>query len=173
MLLFCRLTDNYLKYSKEDEMSITVLKDVMIEKGKLDCYFDGRTPITLWRALNKKSRQGVFDFMEQGFVLSNGRPRPADIKIGTIDGTKWVFVKKQPRGLSTFDKKGLPRGKDWEYFRIPKGTVLPEGLAIVRDQYNTNFDATHYTIAPAYDMPLSQFKNKLMQLSAALIKEAV
>ena len=154
-------------------MSVIVLKDILIEKGKLDCYFDGKTPVTLWRALNKKSSQGVFDFIEQGFVLSNGRPRPADIKIESRNGIKWVSVKQQPRGLSTFDKKGLPKGRDWEYFRIPKGTVLPEGLAIVKDQYNTNFSATHYTIAPAYDMPLSQFKSKLQQLSNALIKEAM
>ncbi len=74
-------------------MSVTILKDILIEKGKLDCYFDGKTPVSLWRALNKKSSQGVFDFTEQGFVLSNGRPRPADIKIESRNGTKWVSVK--------------------------------------------------------------------------------
>ena len=154
-------------------MSVTVLKDVLIEKGKLDCYFDGAVPINLWRALNRKSNMGVFDFIEQGFTLSNGRPRPADIKIESRNGTKWVCVKEKPRGLSTFDQKGLPKGKDWEYFRIPKGTVLPEGLAIVKDEYNTKFEATHYTIAPAFDMPLPQFKTKLQQLVKSLVKEAI
>ncbi|MCP4494782.1 MAG: hypothetical protein GY820_46885 [Gammaproteobacteria bacterium] len=28
----------------------------------------------------------------------------------------------------------------------PRGTILPEGIAIVKDEYNSSFDATHYTI---------------------------
>ena len=79
-------------------MSITILKDVLIEKGKLDCYFDGKTPVNLWRALNKKSNQGVFDFFEQGFVLSNGRPRPADITIEIRNSVQWVCVKSNQEG---------------------------------------------------------------------------
>ena len=154
-------------------MQVTILKDVLIEKDKLDRYFDGKTPVDLWRALNKKSAQGVFDFIEQGYVLSNGRPRPADIKIEDIQGVKWVRVKDRPRGLSTFDKAGLPKGKHWEYYKIPKNTVLPEGLAVVKDEYNSRFEATHYTLAPAYDMPLDQFKAKLQELATLLIKEAI
>ncbi len=53
-----------------------------------------------------------------------------------------------------------------------KGAVLPVGLAIVRDEFNSNFEATHYTIAPAYDMPLEQFKGLLVQLLKHVIKEA-
>jgi hypothetical protein len=155
------------------KMSITILKDVLIEKDKLDRYFEGSVPVTLWRALNKKANQGVFEFVEKGFTLSNGRPRPADIKIESRSGAKWVCVKDRPRGVSTFDKKGVPKGKHWQYYRIPKGTALPEGLAIVMDEYNTRFEATHYTIAPAFDMPLAQFKGKLEQLAKLLIKEAV
>ncbi|QFT53835.1 hypothetical protein [Microbulbifer sp. THAF38] len=154
-------------------MSIKVLKEILIAKGKADSYSDGQTPIDLWRALNKKSDQGVFDFIEKGFILSNGRPRPADITIEYRDGTEWVCIKDRPRGLSTFDKPGLPKGKNWEYYKIPAGTVLPEGIAIVKDEYNTRFEATHYTIAPAYDMPLNQFKNKLKILEKSLIKEAI
>ena len=154
-------------------MSVTVLKDVLIAKGKIDRYFEGAVPVNLWRALNRKSGLSAFDFVEKAFVLSNGRPRPADITIESRNGNKWVCVNQRPRGLSTFDKQGLPKGKDWEYFKIPQGTVLPEGLAIVKDEYNTRFDATHYTIAPAYDMPLAQFKSKLQQLANSLIKEAI
>jgi hypothetical protein len=153
-------------------MSITTLKDVLIEKDQLDRFFDKLAPVDLWRALNRKSGSQPFDFIEKGFVLSNGRPRPADITIERRGNEDWVCVKNRPRGLSTFDKKGLPKGKDWEYFKIPKGTELPEGLAIVQDEYNTRFEATHYTIAPAFDMPLSQFKSKLLQLAQKLIKEA-
>lgn len=154
-------------------MSITVLKDVLISKGKLDKYFDGQVPTNLWRALNKKSNLGVFDFIEQPMVLSNGRPRPADIKVESRGGVEWVCVKDRPRGLSTFDKAGLPEGKGWEYYQIPKGTILPAGIAIIKDEFNTRFGANHYTIAPAFDMPLDQFKSKLAQLAKQLIKEAV
>jgi hypothetical protein len=56
-----------------------------------------------------------------------------------------VQVKDRPRGLSTFDKPGLPRGRDWEYYKIPKGTKLPVGLVIVRDEFNEDYGATHYT----------------------------
>lgn len=154
-------------------MSIIILKDVIIAKGQVDNLFEGQVPTNLWRALNRKSGQDVFDFVEQPMVLSNGRPRPADIKIELRGGVKWVCVKQRPRGISTFDKPGLPAGKHWEYYKIPKGTVLPEGISIVKDEYNTRFGATHYTIAPSYDMPLAQFKLKLEQLASKLMKEAM
>lgn len=154
-------------------MSITILKDVLISKGQVDRIFEGSVPINLWRALNKKSNTEIFNFIEEPTILSNGRPRAADIKIEQRNGVKWVSVKNRPRGLSTFDKPGLPKGKDWEYYKIPKGTLLPEGIAIVKDEYNTVLGAHHYTIAPAYDMPLSQFKAKLDQLAIKLLKEAI
>lgn len=154
-------------------MSMTILKDVLVEKGMLESYFDGQVPTTLWRALKKKSGKAVFDFIEEPFILSNGRPRLADIQIENRGATKWVTVKERPRGVSTFDKPGVPTGNGWEYYRIPEGTVLPDGLAIVKDNYNNKFEATHYTIAPAWDMPLSQFKSKLSILAASLIKEAI
>lgn len=154
-------------------MSITILKDVLIDKGMLENYFEGEVPANLWRALKRSSGKGVFEFVEEPFILSNGRPRPADITIEKHNGEKWVLVKERPRGVSAFDKPGVPTGNGWEYYKIPKGTELPEGLAIVRDSYNTKFEATHYTIAPAYDMPLSQFKSKLSTLAMKLMKEAM
>ena len=154
-------------------MSITLLKDVLIAKGQLDKYFDGNVPLNLWRSMNIKKNKEIFEIEEQGFVLSNGRPRPADIKIELRNGVKWVFVKQRPRGISTFDKAGAPSGKDWIYFKIPKGTVLPAGLAIVKDEYNNYYGAVHYTIAPAHDMPLEQFKMLLRKLESIIRKEAM
>jgi hypothetical protein len=153
-------------------MSIMVLKDLMIEKGLLNKYYEGVVPKDLWRALKKKSNLQIFDFVEEPFKLSNGRPRPRDITIKVKNGERWVFVKDKPRGVSTFDKEGVPPGKGWEYYLIPAGTKLPEGLAIIEDHYNKDFGATHYTIAPAFDMPISQFKSNLMALAAELIKES-
>ena len=113
-------------------MTINVLKDVLISKNQINRYYEGATPLNLWRALNAKRNTHPFEFVEQPFMLSNGRPRPADIKIEKIQGKKWVIVRDRPRGISTFDKPGVPPGKDWEYYIIPKGTVLPYGLAIVK-----------------------------------------
>lgn len=154
-------------------MTISVLKDVFIKKDRIDRYYEGATPVSLWRALNVKRNLHPFEFVEKPHMLSNGRPRPADIKIEVFRGEKWVRVKERPRGISTFDKPGVPAGKNWEYYKIPKGTILPYGLAIVKDEYNARFNATHYTIAPAFDMSLKSFKSLLNQLAQMLILEAV
>ena len=114
-------------------MSITILKDVLIDKGLLENYFEGKVPTNLWRALKRGSGKEVLEFIEEPFMLSNGRPRAADINIQNRGAEKWVCVKDRPRGVSTFDKPGVPSGKGWDYFKIPKNTVLPEGLAIVKN----------------------------------------
>ena len=121
-------------------MAISVLKDIFISKNQIEKYFEGVTPVNLWRALNIKQNTRPFDFVEQATVLSNGRPRPADIKIETVRDEKRVRVKERPRGISTFDKPGLPAGKNWECYKILKGTMLPHGLAIIKDEYNTQFE---------------------------------
>lgn len=153
-------------------MSRTVLKDVYLSKGQIDRYFEGSVPVHLWRALNAKKGGALFDFIEQPTTLSNGRMRAPDITIVTRGAQRWVSVQSAPRGVSTFDKPGVPAGPDWSYYRISAGTRLPDGLAIVRDAYNDRFDATHYTIAPAFDMPLEQFKLLLIQLAKNAVKEA-
>ena len=150
----------------------TVLKDVLIERGQLDRYFEGTVPVDLWRARKKTGGAAFFQFQEEATILSNGRPRPADIAIETVRGEKWVRVRDRPRGLSTFDRRGVPPGRGWAYLHIPAGTVLPEGLVVVKDEPNTRFGATHYTLAPAYDMPLVAFKSLLSQLLRMLIREA-
>jgi hypothetical protein len=154
-------------------MGIKVLKDILVQAGRVNDYYEGCVPLNLWRALNRRKPSGLFDLVEDPFILSSGRPRPADIQIVIRAGIKWVSVSQRPRGVSTFDKPGVPPGKDWSYYRIPAGTVLPPGLAIVRDEYNSRFDATHYTIAPAYDMPLAQFKLLLNMFAKNAVREAV
>ncbi|WP_269078768.1 hypothetical protein [Endozoicomonas numazuensis] len=37
-----------------------LLKDILIQKGKLDCYFGDEVPVSLWRALKKKIEQWHF-----------------------------------------------------------------------------------------------------------------
>ncbi len=45
---------------------------------------------------------------------------------------------------------------------------LPSRLAIVKDSYNETFSATHYTIAPAYDMPKSRFRHLSKSFAAEI-----
>ena len=149
-------------------MIITVLRDILIARGQLENYYEGLVPVNLWRATNRKRPTALFDFVEREFVLSNGRPRPADIKIEDRGGIAWVTVTDRPRGVSTFDKPGIPAGKDWDYIKIPKNTTLSGGLAIVDDGYREAHDANHYTIAPAHDMPLAEFRALLAQLAEIL-----
>jgi hypothetical protein len=152
-------------------MKTTLLKDLLLQQGRIDRYFEGHVPTHLWRALNNKKAASLFELVEKPFMYPSGQPRPADITIVDRQGEKWVLVTDRPRGLSTFDAPGVPPGRDWSYYRIPAGTVLPAGLAIVRDEFNTRFGATHYTIAPMCDMSLTQFKLLLEQFAASAIKE--
>jgi len=152
-------------------MTVTVLRDVLIGRSQFDRYFDGVTPVNLWRAINRTKPGPAFAFVEEAILLSNGRPRPADIAIVSRDGEKWVLVKDRPRGISTFDSPGFPAGRDWQYLLIPKGTNLPYGLAVVKDEFNSRAGATHYTIAPAFDMPLTRFKLLLDQLLQDILRK--
>lgn len=104
-------------------MEIKVLKDTLIRAGQVETYYEGHVPLNLWRALSRRKVSGLFDFVEEPFVLSSGRPRPADIRIIDRDGIKWVSVSQRPRAISTFDKPGVPPGRDLSYYRIPAGTV--------------------------------------------------
>ena len=52
------------------------LKDILIEAGEIDRYFDGRAPVPLWRAKKKHAAVGVFDLVEETIVRPGGRPRP-------------------------------------------------------------------------------------------------
>ena len=149
-------------------MVTTTLKDVFISMGELERYFDGEVPINLWRGLNIKRNMALFDLVEKPYKMSNGKVRKPDL---TIENG-WVRVKHWPRGISTFDQPGVPKGKDWVHYKIPAGTTLPKGLAIVKDSYNETFMATHYTIAPAYDMPIETFRLLLKNFSAEIVRLA-
>ena len=149
-----------------------ILKDILISSGEIDRYYE-ESPVNLWRAKKIKNKGTLFGLVENDKVLSNGQVRPADITIIARNGIKWVSCRPTPRGISTFDKPNIFAGNSWEYYKIPKGTIFPNGLAIVKDKYNRRMGATHYTIAPAYDMPLSRFKSLLDQLAILVVREAI
>jgi hypothetical protein len=151
-------------------MPAKVLRDILVAAGQIDRYFEGSTPVNLWRGLHTRRSSGIFDLIEHPIVLSNGQPRPADVTLMVVDGEDWVSVETFPRGLSTFDQPGVPSVRNWAYYCLPAGTMLPEGLCIVRDQWNQRYRATHYTIAPAYDMPLARFRELLNRLALSLVQ---
>jgi len=63
----------------------------------------------------------------------------------------------------------VPKISKCEYILIPEGFDLGEKLVIVKDTLNIRYNATHYTIAPAWDMmPLEEFKMALRDLANRL-----
>jgi hypothetical protein len=148
------------------------LKDVLIAAGEIDKYFDDKVPVNLWRAKNLSAKESIFGMVEQKIIRNNGKVRPADITIYKKAGVDWVSVEQRPRGISTFDKPHVFKRGRWGYYKIPAGTDIPNGLAIVEDGFNIALGAKHYTIAPAFDMPLSQFKNLLNTLAQVLVRES-
>ena len=147
------------------------LREILIATGDIDKYFDDKVPINLWRAKNLSHKNSIFSMVEQKIVRNNGKVRPADITIYKKNNIEWISVKDRPRGISTFDKPNVFHRGRWEYYKIPAGTEIPNGLAVVEDGFNIALGAKHYTIAPAFDMPLTQFKNLLNIFAQSLIKE--
>ena len=148
------------------------LKDILIDAGELDKYFDTTIPVNLWRAKNLNSKDFIFSLVEEKVIRSNGKIRPSDITIYKKGDIDWVSIQERLRGISTFDKPNVFKRGKWNYYKIPAGTCIPNGLAIVEDGYNVALGAKHYTIAPAFDMPLSNFKHLLNDLAKVLIKES-
>ena len=148
------------------------LKELLIDAGEIDKYFEDKVPVNLWRAKNLSNKDPIFGMVEQKIIRNNGKVRPADITIYKKDGFDWVSVKDRPRGISTFDKPNVFTRGRWDYYKIPAGTEIPNGLAIIEDGYNVALGAKHYTIAPAFDMPLNQFKHLLNTLAQILIRES-
>jgi hypothetical protein len=73
------------------------------------------------------------------------------------------------RGVSVFDRKNTRLPFDW--FKLPKGTNLPDALACTRDGPLESASAVHYTVAPKDDMSLSLFLQHLKALAASAVKE--
>jgi len=85
-----------------------------------------------------------------------------DIQIYKKNGID--FVSKDTGGISTFDREKLGFGGYW--WKIPKGTKIPDGLRISRDfNPKPSTHPTHYTIRPLFDMPLSRYIFLLEELA--------
>lgn len=149
-----------------------ILKDILIARGQVDRYFDTRVPVDLWRAKKTGENEPLFQIVDRQVLRANGKVRPPDITIDVRGGVPWVSVQERPRGLSVFDRPDMFARGQWEYYRIPAGTEIPAGLAIVDDGPSQAVAARHYTVAPARAMPLAMFRQLLAQLAKMMIREA-
>jgi hypothetical protein len=148
------------------------LEELLISRGEIDRIYKGKTSLYLWRALLKSSETGnplYPDFEER--TLPSGRKRPADFNMVMRKGV--LHVKAElGKGVSLFDVKGTFKGRNWEYFEIPKGTSIPAGLIVIKDGYNDTFNATHYSISPNKTMPKKDFIRLLDEFARnAVIKK--
>lgn len=55
-------------------METKVLKEILLEQGEIDRYYEGQVPTSLWRALNHQRGMALFELIEEPFIMSNGRP---------------------------------------------------------------------------------------------------
>ena len=141
------------------------LKAIYEKAGKIDRYFEDKTPVDLWRGQKRSNiKKGMTPMHPdlEGFTRKDGTVRQPDVKIYLREHDGATMVKGccgihgDYRGVSTFGS--LPQlGAGFEYYSIPKDTEIPNGLAVTKDEYNRRFGSYHYTFAPTNDMPLSLF----------------
>ena len=82
------------------------------------------------------------------------------VDVSTFIRNAETWVAALEGGISTFDKP-LPTELNW--WKIPSGTEFPPELLVRRD--HTGRDGrTHYSIAPAFDMPLTTYRSALASL---------
>ncbi|MFZ4964985.1 hypothetical protein ACL9RJ_12015 [Pseudomonas sp. Mn2068] len=147
-------------------------RTILVPKDQVDRFFFGEIPTNLWRALRSDSPLPLLAPVEKGYMMDNRQYRRPDITVETVENKEWVIIHPtKPEGTSTFDRSQTFKGKRWDYYRLPEGTKIPDGLVIVKDGYNESFEATHYTIAPVRSMLLSTYKRLLADLAQSAIKE--
>lgn len=182
------------------------LRRVYEGQGALDRYFDGNTPVDLFRGRREGDSGEIMQPTLVGWY-ARLQPRDPDVLVvnddevspqyqgGDLNGDLVTENRRKPvtaellrnadryvvkgcrtmtgrhRGVSVFDKKnpGLP---SFEWFRLPAGTALPDGLAVTRDAAHPSpTRPNHYTVAPKDDMSLSLFLQQLKTLGDKTVKD--
>ncbi|MCF6236107.1 MAG: hypothetical protein L3J70_07005 [Gammaproteobacteria bacterium] len=125
----------------------------------------GCFPLDLYRLGNKESNKIDIlrnrDLAEIIFYRYKG----VDSKVETGKSGEICWVKGGINGgISLFDdiETAPISGKFW--YKIPKDVDIPHGLGLSDSRKKPN-KATHYTIFPAVDMPLDNFKLLLRQIA--------
>lgn len=145
--------------------------DFYIKKRALNELFDSNYPldVNLWRGERIPVDGTPFLYpILKSFKLSNGKMRLPDIRTYNKGNEEWVDSKSG--GISLFDVIGIPV-KKWNYYKLPKGAKIPYGLVITKDELNPGFNATHYSIRPHWDMPLTKFLMLLDDLAQSFVVE--
>lgn len=132
---------------------------------------DKELVLFLWRAF--RTDQTAMNPLYPDFErreIRDGKFRNPDVTIQKINNIKHIIphaYRKRPedlwkvKGTSLFDRNNTFEGKEWAYLEIPARIKIPNGLLIIKDDYNERFKATHYSIVPNRVMSLSTFKNLL------------
>lgn len=168
---------------KELKIETGTVRSFFVRIDALDRVYDSEKDLALflWRA--SRTDQPTENPLHPDFVpreLRKGKFRAADVTVEKHEGVDFIIpkvYKKRPedfwkaQGTSLFDKPNTFAGKQWEYIEIPKGTEIPKGILIIKDDYNDRFKATHYSIVPDHPMPVSNFKLLLNQLMANIEKQ--
>lgn len=146
-------------------------EDLYLDKRKMGELFDSSYPleINLWRGQKPEDvgAPALYPILKS-FLLSNGKTRDPDIKTYQKGGEIWIDSKSG--GISLFDKLGVPN-KKWLYYKLGAGTKIPNGLYIVKDNYNARHESFHYSIKAGWDMPLTKFLMLLDELALSLFAE--
>ena len=127
--------------------------------------FYGYFPLNLYRLGNKGGNK--IDILRNRDIaeIVFYRYRGSDSKVETGRSGETCWVKGGPNGgISLFDNiETAPiQGKFW--YKIPHNVDIPSGLGVSDSRRKPN-KATHYTIFPAVDMPLDNFKLLLRQIA--------
>jgi hypothetical protein len=162
---------------EERSITGTTVEAILIDLGQLErIYKSGHEPtFELWRALRTDAPVAgplYPDFYQR--EIRAGKFRLPDVTVETDDGIEYVVprvYRKRPEdtwkaeGTSLFDRPDTFIGDRWFYFKLPAGTIIPNGILIVKDDFNERFNARHYSIVPNWRMTVSQFKCLLDQLA--------
>jgi len=112
----------------------------------------------------KETPEDLYSF---GSATSPKLPRQGIDVFPDAHGTIHPEAPPLPRGASTFvdvDKAPLTG----HYYRLPKGTILPEGLEVIADgsdvQARSTHEPTHHTIYPTSTMTEQQFTSLFLNL---------
>jgi hypothetical protein len=142
------------------------IEDIYLAAGVLGKLFLDKVPVDLFRFVAASAlpdRMAFYPVLEP-FPLENGQMRSSDLDRRQIEGTWYVFPKRRT-GLSTFG--GPVKFKNpGQFYRIPKGTCIPGGLAIGEDNMHPVFKCIHYSIMPRFVMAEMHYLFLLRRLAS-------
>src|SRR5690554_3115655 len=86
------------------------------------------------------------------------------VTIKQLVGVQYVEA-ELVKGTSLFDKSGNFVFKNFDYFEIPARTEIPAGLIIIKGEFNSKYQATHYSVCPNHRMRKDIFITLLDRLA--------